>query len=267
MPWSERDRQGVHILIGVGVVAATILGAFFYVSASRVPLDSANCRLLPGSRVNEPVPHTVLLIDQSEAFTANQRDIVLRRISGQLLEALKVGDRVSVFVFNKSRYFDLVPIFSQCVPPKDVNPLVGNRSKVKFFLEAQFVEPLKRAIAVGFTEVGDESPIIEAIQSVSRSGHVDRRTSTSLRLIVISDLLQHRSGKYSHYGRRADYAAFKASDYGAAVMPNLNGWDVDVYYVARFGNGKAEQTADHLKFWQQLIYDAGAKIASWEPVS
>jgi hypothetical protein len=107
---------------------------------------------------------------------------------------------------------------------------------------------------------------LEAIQDVGRSNFIDKRPGSSVRLIVVSDMLQHRAGKYTHYGHRPDFATFRDSAYGRSLQANLTGWNVSVYYVARFGNGKADQGTEHIKFWQQFFFTSGAKLASWEPV-
>jgi hypothetical protein len=262
---SAQDRQGKIILASLTAVVVAVLATYMYVKSSRVRLDAANCPVEADGKSRAPSPTAVILIDQSEPFTRNQQQLISQKIVARLRDKLGVGDRVLVFGFNKTKYYDFEPIFAQCIPPKDVNPFTGNRRRVQQFLETRFAQPLRRAVEGGITQTsGDESPIIEALQAVGRSAHVE---SPKAHLYIVSDLLQHRAQRYSHYGRPAEYAQFKSLPYAQEVFPNLRGWDVSVYYVARFGAGKNDQGPEHLKFWQQLFHEAGASIKDWEPIS
>jgi hypothetical protein len=271
VPLSSLDRRGILILSGVGVFAVGLLAIVLAVTWSRPIVGPDNCvyrdrRLL--SRA--PTDQTVILVDQSEALTETHRRFVLTFIKDYVADDSRfaVRSRIALFTFSKATFESpsgprLRPISDLCRPPSRGNDLYENNRKITKDFYQRFLLPVTAALEESLTtEVGEQSPILETLQLISRSqeiGDAGRKT-----LILVSDMLQYTPA-FNQYGPRRSYEDFLRSGFARDVKADFRDWNVIVIYLRRYRDRQLQQS-EHLDFWQRYFHEAGAKITRWAGV-
>ena len=271
MPLSSLDRRGILILSGVGVFAVGLLAIVLAVTWSRPIVGPDNCvyrdrRLL--SRA--PTDQTVILVDQSEALTETHRRFVLTFIKDYVADDARfaVRSRIALFTFSKATFESpggprLRPISDLCRPPSRGNDLYENSRKITKDFYQRFLLPVTAALEESLTtEVGEQSPILETLQLISRSqeiGDTGRKT-----LILVSDMLQYTPA-FNQYGPRRSYEDFLRSGFARDVKADFRDWNVIVIYLRRYRDRQLQQS-EHLDFWQRYFHEAGARITRWAGV-
>ena len=143
------------------------------------------------------------------------------------------------------------------------NDLYENNRKITKDFYLRFLVPVTTTLEDSLTtEVGEQSPILETLQLISRSQEIDdggRKT-----LIVVSDMLQHTAA-FNHYGPRRGYDDFVRSGFATDVKADFRDWNVIVIYLRRYRDRQLQQAA-HLDFWQRYFHESGAKITRWAAV-
>ena len=271
MSLSRLDRRGIVILGGVAGVALALLAAVVGVTWARPIVGPDNCVYRDKRYLaRAPTDHAVILVDQSEALTETHRRFALSFITDFVADDAKlpVRSRIELFTFSKSTFDSpngpsLRPTSDLCRPPSHGSDLYENNRRITKDFHLRFLAPVRTALEDSLTTaVGEQSPILETLQLVSRSQDVDdggRKT-----LIVVSDMLQHTGG-FSHYAPRRSYEEFRRSGFAADVKADFRGWDVVVVYLRRYHDRQLQQAA-HVDFWQRYFYEAGAKITRWAGV-
>ena len=240
-------------VLALGVLA---VGAYVYATVARPPtLDQAS--LCP---VEGPRAVTVVLLDSTDEIP----DIAKREIRTVLVD---MAETLPAYDLLEIRLLDpKTPggksIFSRCNPGDGsglseytANPRIARQR----WLDG-FREPLDVALEAGFHALpGKTSPIMETIQQIA----VERFTGRAVEevpksLVVISDMLQH-GPDYSQYSGDLSFARFKATRAYKKVQTNLHGADVLIYYIQR-QTGKPINSADHIKFWAEWIYDNNGRL-------
>jgi len=271
VPLSSLDRRGILILSGVGVFAVGLLAIVLAVTWSRPIVGPDNCvyrdrRLL--SRA--PTDQTVILVDQSEALTETHRRFVLTFIKDYVADDSRfaVRSRIALFTFSKATFESpsgprLRPISDLCRPPSRGNDLYENSRKITKDFYQRFLLPVTAALEESLTtEVGEQSPILETLQLISRSqeiGDTGRKT-----LILVSDMLQYTPA-FNQYGPRRSYEDFLRSGFARDVKADFRDWNVIVIYLRRYRDRQLQQS-EHLDFWQRYFHEAGARITRWAGV-
>jgi len=271
VPLSSLDRRGILILSGVGVFAVGLLAIVLAVTWSRPIVGPDNCvyrdrRLL--SRA--PTDQTVILVDQSEALTETHRRFVLTFIKDYVADDARfaVRSRIALFTFSKATFESpggprLRPISDLCRPPSRGNDLYENSRKITKDFYQRFLLPVTAALVESLTtEVGEQSPILETLQLISRSqeiGDTGRKT-----LILVSDMLQYTPA-FNQYGPRRSYEDFLRSGFARDVKADFRDWNVIVIYLRRYRDRQLQQS-EHLDFWQRYFHEAGARITRWAGV-
>ena len=271
MPLSRLDRRGIVILGGIGGVAVALLATVVGVMWARPIVGPDNCvyrdrRFL----TRAPAAQTVILVDQSEALTDTHRRFAVNFIKEFVADDAKlpVRSRIALFTFSKRTFESrngpsLRPSSDLCRPPSQGNDLYENNRKITKDFYQRFLVPVTAALEESLTtEVGEQSPILETLQLLSRSQEIadgGRKT-----LILVSDMLQHTGG-FSHYGPRRSYDEFLRSGFAADVKADFRDWNVIVIYLRRYHDRHLQQAAQ-LDFWQRYFHEAGAKITRWAGV-
>jgi hypothetical protein len=111
-------------------------------------------------------------------------------------------------------------------------------------------------------EPAKNSPILEMIQIVGLNGFRKHDISGERRLFIMSDML-HNTPQFSMYRDRQEYLVFSDSDYGRKAHSELNGVDVELYYLI---NTPKLQTRRNLKFWEDYFDASGARIIKVRPL-
>ena len=198
MSLSTLDRRGLVILSGVGAFAVVLLAAVVGVTWSRPIIGPDNC-VYRDRRFSSraPTDQTVVLVDQSEALTETHRRFALSFIKDYVGDDSRfaVRSRIALFTFSKATFESrngprLRPSSDLCRPPSRGNDLYENNRKITKDFYQRFLVPVTATLEQSLTtEVGEQSPILETLQLISRSQEIDdggRKT-----LIVVSDMLQN----------------------------------------------------------------------------
>jgi len=271
VPLSSLDRRGIVILSGVGAFAAVLLAAVVGVTWSRPIIGPDNCVYRDRRFLSRaPTDQTVVLIDQSEALTETHRRFALSFIKDYVADDTRfpVRSRIALFTFSKATFElpsgpRLRPSSDLCRPPARGNDLYENNRKITKDFHQRFLVPVTATLEQSLTtEVGEQSPILETLQLMSRSQEIDdggRKT-----LIIVSDMLQH-TAPFNHYGPGRGYDDFVRSGFAADVKADFRDWNVIVIYLRRYRDRQLQQTA-HIDFWQRYFSEAGAKIIRWAGV-
>lgn len=271
MSLSRLDRRGILILSGIGGFALALLATVFGVMWARPLIGSDNCVYRDQRFLSRaPTDQTVILVDQSEALTETHRRFAVNFIKDFVADDAKlpVRSRIALFTFSKTTFESrngpsLRPRSDLCRPPSHGNELYENNRKIAKDFYRRFLVPVTTALEESLTtEVGEQSPIVETLQLISRSQEIhDGGRHT---LILVSDMLQH-SGGFSHYGPRRSYDEFRRSGFAADVKADFRDWNVIVIYLRRYHDRHLQQAA-HVDFWQRYFHEAGAKITRWAGV-
>ena len=271
MPLSSLDRRGLVILGGVAAFTVALLVTVFAVTWSRPIIGADNCvyrdrRFLRRS----PADQTVILVDQSEALTETHRRFALNFIKDYVADDTRfaVRSRIALFTFSKATFASpggprLRPSSDLCRPPSRGNDLYENSRKITKDFYQRFLLPVTATLEESLTtEIGEQSPILETLQLISRSQEIDdagRKT-----LIVVSDMLQHTPA-FNQYGPRRSYDDYVRSGFAADVKADFRDWNVIVIYLRRYQDRQLQQAA-HVDFWQRYFHASGAKITRWAAV-
>jgi hypothetical protein len=268
---SSLDRRGLWILCAIGGVAVVLLATVIGVTWARPVIGPDHCvyrdkRFL----TRAPTDQTVILVDQSEALTDTHRRFALTFIKDYVADDARfaVRSRIALFTFSKATIGsgngpDLRPSSDLCRPPSHGNDLYENTRKITRDFHQRFLVPVTAALEESLTtEVGEQSPILETLQLISRSQEIDDRGRKTL--ILVSDMLQH-TGAFNHYGPRHRYEDFVRSGFATDVRADFRDWNVIVIYLRRYRDRQRQQAA-HLDFWQRYFHESGAKITRWAGV-
>ena len=271
MPLSSLDRRGIWILSGIGGFAVVLLAVVLGVTWSRPVVGSDNCvyrdkRLLSRAATDQ----TIILVDQSEALTETHRRFALTFIKDYVADDSRfaVRSRIALFTFSKATFESrsgpqLRPASDLCRPPSHGNDLYENSRKITRDFHQRFLVPVTAALDESLTtEVGEQSPILETLQLISRSQEITDAGGKTL--IVVSDMLQHTAA-FNHYGPRRTYDDFLRSGFATDVKADFRGWNIIVIYLRRYNDRQLQQAA-HLEFWQRYFHDAGGKLVRWAGV-
>lgn len=260
-------EQGILLLKIVGGFVACILGIWIYLTIFKPPIGRDHCvyedRQLLRKR---PSAQTIILIDQSEAFSESH----IRQIKSVLVEYLSddkqmpVRSAVMFYVFGKNDFLasgsgqSLSPTAILCKPPATGNLVYENTKALARTFRDGFVIPLYGEIDRSLEKgLGERSPILEMLQYVSRTQDIKQSVGDNNKktLIVVSDLLQH-SMYLSHY-RGGTWADFEKA---TLLKADLRGFNVRLLYVNRYGKDMVLQNSSHLDFWMRYFHASGANL-------
>jgi len=271
VPLSSLDRRGILILGGIGGFAVALLATVVVVMWARPIIGTDNCvyrdhRFL----TRAPTDQTVILVDQSEALTETHQRFALSFIKDYVADDSKfaVRSRIALFTFSKATLESrngpgLRPASDLCRPPSHGNDLYENNRKITKDFYQRFLVPVTTALEESLTtEVGEQSPILETLQLISRSQEIQDGARKTL--ILVSDMLQHTGG-FNHYGQRRSYGDFLRSGFATDVKADFRDWNIIVIYLRRYHDRHLQQ-ATHVDFWQRYFHEAGGKITRWAGV-
>lgn len=261
---ARERRRRKEILAGVAifcVVIAIFVAAGWFVLSREPGLDKLT--LCPAKG---PVGHVVLLVDRTDPFNFTQKQAFIRRVDELVLQDLKPGELLSVFVLGENYRDTPKPVFEMCRPGDgaEQDPLTGNPQRQEDRFRRQFREPmLAVADSLLAAEAAHASPILEMLQMVSINGFRRHTVKGSKRLILVSDML-HNTSEFSLYqAPQPDYAAFAKTPYATKTQTRLDDVEVELDYLM---NRPKLQTRRQLKFWEDLFANYGARIVKVWPL-
>lgn len=257
---SQRRRQEDRLAVGITAVAGIALAGIVAVMMS---LDQPELDPVTGCQAGRiaPTAHTLVLVDQTDSFNANQLDYAKIAILAEY-NRLRPGEMLSVVSVDSnpaSRGAD----FSKCRLPQgaEVSDLIANPIEIEQTFQATVGKEMTAFIdGLRNRPQSSASPIMEVIAaSLERadfSRGVDKR-----RLVLISDMAQ-ASADVTHYnlppeGTPATFSV--REDIRQSLARDMRGVDVRVHYVRRPALRRM-QSPGHACFWSTYLKDQGATV-------
>ena len=248
MALSEKDKKGLFIWVGFGLLAVALFG-FKLVADSKPKANAQGC-------VGPVVASTVIVIDRTESLSTQTQEEIVARALAYVRDETQVNELVTVFNLSEVSGKNLVPAFSRCKPSVDANPLVSSPRLSEKFYRERFLGPLTQVLSQQSKDSG-ESPITQALIDVSLTQYLRSQTNT---LVVFSDLLEHVPGKFSMYGfpscqnQQAIVNAFRESKRGAQERPKFINTKVQLNIIPRT-KVSAAAIACRDRFWTWFFGD------------
>jgi hypothetical protein len=252
---TSRTGQRVRAALLGGLALMVAGGAGYFGVVSRPPpLDPITlCRL--DQRLESSV---TIIVDTTDALTRLQASRLAAAVR-DAREALPIHGRLTLLFLDADNPFDPREILSLCNPGsvRDLNPFTQTASRVERRWRASFEAPIDAAVeALTRAPTARRSPIIETIAAATARPDFDSRVPRR-RLLVVSDLLQHEPGGYSHYTGDLRWPRFAASRLADAAWADLTGVEVEIEYLRRPESARV-QTEAHRAFWHEWFMRSGA---------
>lgn len=206
----------------------------------------------------EPPVRIDFLIDATDAYSQSQKQ-TLMDAAVRAARGTPKGGQINVFSMDPAAPWEPKLETSVCSPGRGLgaNPIFETPEQMEKVWGAYFLGPVKKAAEQVVTSPpAKTTPLIEAIASLaSRPGF--KRPVGGVRLIIVSDLLQHSPGRYSHYDRGDPARNYAASPLAAEIEVDLAGAEVEIYYLRRDAE-PGLQGRRHKDFWRTWLTDSGA---------
>jgi hypothetical protein len=244
------NRRALKFYAAVGVGAALLLALAIF--ARPRPVDKTT-----GCETDQLLPkaHTVLVIDQTDAFTPAQ---------------ITYAKKVLLYEYDRLHRYDLLTVrgvgddadtpfrnFKLCRVQKraEVYGIAVNEDQVARRFETVAGKPMARYLD-SLARVGEAetSPLVETLSNISREEDFGPGVG-SRRLVVISDLAQN-SANFSQYRNKGAKVALP-TELGV-FRADLKGATVRVHYLLRPSLRRLQGPA-HQATWQDYFERAGAK--------
>jgi hypothetical protein len=155
--------------------------------------------------------------------------------------------------------FEPEEIISLCNPGSatDADPLFSNPKQIEDFWRRAFATPIDAAVSRLLNlPAGSRSPILETITAATWRYDFDTQVPHR-QMRIVSDLLQHETGSYSHYQSGDPWNRFLRTTLAKKVEADLAGTVIRVDYLRR-PEAIQYQNQAHRKFWEQWLTKQGA---------
>lgn len=258
------DRS--NLWAALAAVAALVLLAGYaalslWAKGQRVAIDEAT--LCP---VSGPSAVTAVLVDRSDPLNSQQA-LRVRQVLDRVVAEAPVGGRVALYVAEADAFTALTPVLALCNPGSEANPLYQNPKKIRARYEEGFKARFE-TVGKALLERAQRktSPIMESIKAVCIDAFAATPPGVPLRLVVVSDLVQH-SPIVSHY-RERNFESFLRDPRLSGVLVDCKGAEVEMLYILRLGkDGRPTvQNAAHQRFWDLWFQRMNARPKSLEAV-
>lgn len=254
---SKGDALGLAL---IAAVAAAIIGGLAAAAALRPPALDAETLCRKGV---QPARHVIILVDATDVLAPRHKRALTAAVAAERAK-LAPGDRFDVYALRPQDGREPARLFSKCDPgdASDVNPWFADAFGADRRHEEGFVEPLDQALrrAAAAASGPEESPLLDALTSVA--GDPEFQAAPQRRLVLASDLLEHRRA-FSLYDDSAAFSTWAASADAAGRSAALDGMAVRVLTFDR-PDQAARQIQARDRFWIPYLEDAGA-IAQFDP--
>ena len=258
-----KRRQVQQILIGIValvlVLAFAAITGYFLLSKEPGPDKITLCP------AKGPKGHYVLLVDKTDPLNFTQKQAFSVLLDELVRKRLPEGFLLSVFVLGEDFKSTAEPLVELCNPGSGENKsaLTSNLEWARRDYEHKFIKPLmEQADALLGSTPAKASPIFEMLQLVAINGFRRHGVKGERRLFLISDML-HNNSSFSMYRAAPDYTTFADTDYGRKTHADLQGADVELYYLI---NAPQFQTRRNQKFWEEYFNKSGARLVEVRPL-
>ncbi|MFY0659003.1 MAG: hypothetical protein JXR15_00820 [Shimia sp.] len=238
------------IIACVAVVSAASYVAIQVTKSSKIN-DATLCRQTGA------INTTAILLDLTDPLNATQQ-ARLKTILADELHNTQRDTMITLGVVSEdeSRWGAR---FAKCKPATGeyANSLYENPGLIAERYQEEFLNPVNETLAAMLTgEKENQSPIMEAMQSLIAETPEFTRVSGSKKLIVVSDMLQH-SDTLSFY-RRQGWDFFSENVGSHRLAGNLSAVDIEIYLIPRSGP-KIPKRQFAEDFWVRYFDRQGAR--------
>jgi len=206
----------------------------------------------------------VVLIDRTENISDVQR-VVLENRFHDMVEGSAPGEKFVIYEIVQKDGLDIIPDIEICNPGHGALPVISNildEKRYNELFEQKLNTVFKRDLQI---KEQVNSPVMEIIQAVAGINFSSLHGTLPMRLIIVSDLMQH-SGLYSQYASRSEAGDFFHSRVFEQVAVPLDGVDVEVWYLPRF-SGPSAQPQGHREFWNHYFTALNARSVIFSTVT
>lgn len=257
---SRRSRRGSQktsnlvwiliILCCIGVVSAASYVAIQVTKSSEIN-ETSLCRQTGA------INTTAILLDLTDPLNTTQQ-ARLKTILNDELHRTQRDTMITLGVVSEDEN-RWGARFAKCKPATGeyANSLYENPGLIAERYRSEFLNPVNDTLAAMLTsEKENQSPIMEAMQSLIAETPDFTRVQGRKKLIVVSDMLQH-SDTLSFY-RRQGWDFFSGSIGDHRLAGNLSSVEVEIYLIPRSGpNIPKRQFAED--FWVRYFDRQGAR--------
>lgn len=253
----KKDMWGFFLIVLVIFITVTFGIILLSAKSKTTTLDRKT--LCPAKGI---VGKTAILIDRTDPLT-NMQQQELKIYLNDIKTSIPIHAAISIYGMDKAMPDRIEPEIYLCNPGKGENksPWLSNPALIKKVWQKKFSNQLDDIInrLMEPLEIPN-SPIMEAIKAVAISEFIgEDNKGISKHLVIVSDMMQH-TPLYSHYRKRPNFKAYKASQAFEQHLADLHGVTVEIFYIRRPKLSSFAQGKEHIQFWQQYIYAMGGTL-------
>ncbi|HRP10740.1 MAG TPA: hypothetical protein PLK37_06895 [Terricaulis sp.] len=209
--------------------------------------------------------HTIILVDSTDRLEPRHKRR-LRAVLGQERARLGQYERLTLMRLSARRPQEPAILFSRCLPrpPEQTNPLFENARHTQARWDADFAEALERAL--GRASAGgaaQRSPILAGLRAIAADPDFDPLIPRR-RLVLVSDLLEHEPGGFTHYADGANFIAWRAQ--ATQNTPDFSRVEIRLAPLDRPAHA-ARQAYALENFWPDYFDAAQARAVSVDPAA
>lgn len=261
---AQREKQektkNIVLIVVLLIVIAAIGSAFaFFFFQEKTQYDKLTGCPLNSTGEIAPRGHTVVLIDETDQLTVQQKDFMQTYLRNFIKKDLNAGELLSIYALGTDIKNNRKPLFEMCKmrDGSDADALTENEK----LMARQFKKKFEAPLAKKFDELMEphpaakQSPIFEMIQAIAVNSFAKHDVAGDRRLIIYSDMLHNTKG-FSLY-KSKNYDQFKNSNYYSELSFRLPDTEVDLYV---FNTNPSLHKNNLIEFWKQFFKSKGAYI-------
>lgn len=241
---SAKDEKAWMLIGLVVTIFVAILVAGATLKGGRKP-EPNNC-------IGRPEYSTVIVLDHSEAISAQTLNAIVERSLKHIFERVKVNEKVTIYSVTEDSKKSLIPLVSVCRPPDDGNRAYENVQMIKKRFQTNFEKPIRAALSSPVTG-SKESPIAQAITDITLSDNLRGKANS---LLIFSDMMEY-TPRFSLYECRNQNEVIKRYSQavsGTKVRPTFKNTGVEIHIIPRAGM-KPEVVKCRDAFWPWFFGD------------
>jgi hypothetical protein len=239
-----KSKTAIGALLLAGSVFAAGGGFYAVHSLKQKRFDPETLCPLAGAKAL-----AVILIDKTDPLTAGEQERIRELVVSER-DAAEPAVRVAIQVLSQKTGTDetaATTVADLCNPGSEGNPLFENPKRVAARYRQAFVEPIEAAlISIAGAGSAPASPIALAIHT-----SVDARAGAggTLRLVLISDLLEHTADASAYAGTFSEVSLRRAIPERTQIR--LKQAAVNVFLLSRPMQMKQQEAA--VAIWRQFF--------------
>lgn len=249
----SQARRRAFLISGVALVVLVSTAALALVNRQPALDEKTLC-----PREQQLETSVVVLVDTTDALTPVQAKRLLATVR-EARDQLPTYGKLTLLFLDAKAPFEPKELVSLCNPgsPRYVNPLFQTASRIEKRYRQSFGSPVEKALEVLLrAPTATRSPILEALTAATWRPDFDTRVKNR-KLYIVSDLLQHEPGGYSHYQPGDLWARFMHAGLSRKVPADLTGMQVRIDYLYR-PEAMQYQNDAHQAFWTRWLTKRGA---------